>query len=94
MEVVLALRRRWPQRPLRLQTRPNGPGALERRILFKASIDLITSSGANHWPPAALHRQSRPIWLAASGLPVDGDGRLRTDALLRVEGCEHDLCQR
>ena len=89
MEVVLALRRRWPHRPLRLQARPDGLGTLERRILFNASIDLITSSEPAVGPRLLCTGSRAPIWLAASGLPVDGDGRLRTNAQLQVEGNEH-----
>ena len=50
IEVVLALRRRWPQRPLRLQTRAKGPGTLEQRILSEASIDLVTTPGPTIGP--------------------------------------------
>ncbi len=88
IEVVLALRRRWPQRPLRLQTRSKGPGALEQRILSEASIDLVTTPGPTIGPRLLCTGSRGPNWLTASGLPVDGDGRLRTDALLRVEGCQ------
>ncbi len=88
IEVVLALRRRWPQRPLRLQTRAKGPGSLEQRILSEASIDLFTTPGPNIGPRLLCTGSRGPHWLAASGLPVDGDGRLRTDAQLRVEGSE------
>ena len=89
MEVVLALRRRWPHRPLRLQARPDGLGTLEQRILFNASIDLITSSEPVVGPRLLCTGSRAPHWLAASGLLVDGDGRLRTNAQLQVEGNEH-----
>ena len=89
LEVVLALRRRWPQRPLRLETRPKGPGPLERRILWEASIALVTTPETAVGPRLLCTGSRAPHWLAASGLPVDDDGRLRTDAQLRVEGCEH-----
>ena len=89
LEVVLALRRRWPQRPLRLQTRPKGPGPLERRILSEASIALVTTPEAPVGPRLLCTGSRAPHWLAASGLPVDDAGRLHTDAQLRVEGCEH-----
>ena len=89
MEVVLALRRRWPNRPLRLQARPRGLGPLERRILLDASIDLVTTTEPVVGPRLLCTGSRAPHWLAASGLPVDGDGRLRTDAQLQVEGNEH-----
>ena len=41
IEVVLALRRRWPGRPLQLQSRPRQLGALERRSLAAAQVELI-----------------------------------------------------
>ena len=89
MEVVLALRRRWPHRPLRLQTRPNGLGPLERLILSEASIDLITTSVPAVGPRLLCTGSRAPHWLAASGLPADGDGRLHVNAQLQVEGNGH-----
>ena len=61
---------------------------MEQRILSEASIDLVTTPGPTIGPRLLCTGSRGPHWLTASGLPVDGDGRLRTDALLRVEGCQ------
>ena len=89
VEVALALRRRWPQRPLQLQSRPRQLTTLERGILTAARIELIEDS-LNDVVPSLLCTGSRaPEWLESSGLPVDGDGRVRTDHYLRVQGANN-----
>ena len=87
VEVALALRRRWPQRPLQLQSRPRQLKTLERQILTAARIELIEGSPNNEAVPSLLCTGSRaPEWLASSGLSVNADGRLRTDNTLQVQG--------
>ena len=86
VEVVLALRRRWPQRPLQLQVRPGQlPGFLER-IMQEARVAVIQDE-APWMGPSLLCTGSRgPAWLANSGLPVNEEGRVQTDACLKVNG--------
>ena len=87
IEVVLALRRRWPARPLELQSRPRQLGALERRSLAAAQVELIQTDLDDQAGPRLLCTGSQaPDWLRTSGLPVDGDGRVRTDPCLEVIG--------
>ena len=87
IEVVLALRRRWPGRPLQLQSRPRQLGALERRSLAAAQVELIQTDLDDQAGPRLLCTGSQaPDWLRTSGLPVDGDGRVRTDPCLEVIG--------
>ena len=89
VEVALALRRRWPQRPLQLQSRPRQLKTLERGILTAARIELIEDS-LNDVVPSLLCTGSRaPEWLESSGLPVDGDGRVRTDHYLQVQSANN-----
>ena len=89
LEVVLALRRRWPQRPLQLQSRPEQLGPLERQILADAQVELREDEAGDTNVPCLRCSGSRaPEWLATSGLPVDPEGRVRTDRFLQVEG--HD----
>ena len=87
IEVVLALRRRWLHAPLELQSRPRQLGALERRSLAAAQVELIETDLDDQAGPRLLCTGSQaPDWLRTSGLPVDGDGRVRTDPCLEVIG--------
>ena len=87
LEVVLALRRRWPHRPLQLQIRAGQalPGN-QRRVLQRATIELVTVHEPASGPVLLCTGSCAPSWLADSGLPVQGDGRIRTDASLTVRG--------
>ena len=86
LEVVLALRRRWPQRELQLQQRSGqlDPGIQE--VLQRARIALIEDNTPHSGPSLLCTGSLGPAWLATAGLPVDSDGRIRTDRCLRVEG--------
>ena len=87
LEVVLALRRRWPQRPLQLQIRAGQPlPATQRRILQRARIELVSAHEPATGPVLLCTGSCAPSWLANSGLPVQSDGRIRTDASLTVRG--------
>ena len=57
IEVVMALRRRWPQRPLQLQSRHGQLKRLERQAIESAQIELLESETNTAPAPAALHRQ-------------------------------------
>ncbi len=86
LEVVLALRRRWPQRKLQLQHRN---GQLDRgiqKVLQRGQIALIDDDSHYSGPTLLCTGSQGPSWLATAGLPVDSDGRIRTDRFLRVEG--------
>lgn len=87
VEVVLALRKRWPQRRLQLQERDGQLTGAIARMLCRSGIELVNNTS---WEgPSLLCTGSRgPEWLRKSGLPVDGDGRIRTDSCLRVKGLE------
>ena len=87
VEVVLALRRRWPQRPLQLQSHPKQLDKLQRHILSAAQIELIEGDAGDASVALLLCTGSRaPSWLGTSGLPVEPDGRVRTDRCLQVQG--------
>jgi selenide,water dikinase len=86
VEVVLALRRRWPQRPLQLQVRPGQLSDALQRVLQEARVTLIQNQ-APWMGPSLLCTGSRgPAWLANSGLPVNEQRRVQTDACLQVNG--------
>jgi len=86
LEVVLALRRRWPQRALQLQQRMGQLDPAVQHVLRKANI-AVTDDDSHHNGPSLLCTGSQgPAWLATTGLPLTPDGRVRTDRHLRVEG--------
>ena len=86
LEVVLALRRRWPQRELQLQQRRGQLDPAVQHVLRKANI-AVTDDDSHHNGPSLLCTGSQgPAWLATTGLPLTPDGRVRTDRYLRVEG--------
>ena len=86
LEVVLALRRRWPQRALELQQRPGQLDPAVQKVLQRAKIALIDDERDHRGPSLLCTGSQGPGWLATSGLPLDRDGRIRTDRCLRVEG--------
>ena len=86
LEVVLALRRRWPQRPLQLQQRREQLDPAIQKVLQKANI-TVTDEESDHNGPSLLCTGSQgPAWLAMAGVPLAHDGRIRTDHDLRIEG--------
>jgi selenide,water dikinase len=87
LEVVLALRQRWPQRRLQLQARnlDRLPVSL-RSALRRARIQLLAAEHELCGPVLNCSGSRAPAWLAASGLPCDDRGRLRTNASLQVLG--------
>ncbi len=86
LEVVLALRRRWPQRALELQQHPGQLDRALQRVLRQARIDLINDDSHPCGPSLLCTGSQGPAWLATAGLPLDPDGRIRTDRCLRVDG--------
>jgi len=86
LEVVLALRRRWPQRALQLQQRKGQLGSTIQRVLQRAHITLIDDNGDHAGPSLLCTGSQGAAWLTTTGLPLDPDGRIRTDRHLRVEG--------
>ena len=86
LEVVLALRRRWPQRELQLQQRSGQLDSGIQKVLQKANIALSNDHSDHHEPSLLCTGSQGPAWLATAGLPLDPDGRIRTDRCLRVEG--------
>ncbi len=86
LEVVFALRRRWPQRALELQQRPGQLDPTLQRVLRQARIALIDDDSQPRGPSLLCTGSQGPAWLATAGLPLDPDGRIRTDRCLRVDG--------
>ena len=86
LEVVLALRRRWPQRALQLQQRSGQLDPTVQKVLQQARITLTDDESDHHGPSLLCTGSQGPAWLATAGLPLDPDGRIHTDRCLRVEG--------
>ena len=86
LEVVLALRRRWPQRAIQLQQRSGKLDQAIQQVLQQARITLIDDDIPPSGPCLLCTGSRGPSWLATTGLPLDPDGRIRTDRCLRVEG--------
>jgi len=88
VEVALALRQRWPGRPLALYGRPNQPHPAWRQALNAAGIQCIEAEPEHGGGPGLLCTGSRaPGWLAASGLPCcPSTGRVLTGADLQILG--------
>ena len=86
LEVVLALRRRWPQRALQLQQRSGQLDPAIQKVLQQARVTLIDDDSSHNGPSLLCTGSQGPAWLATAGLPLDADGRIRTDRYLRVEG--------
>ncbi len=93
VETVLALRQRWPRRPLVLRIRPRHLKPVLIRALREASIKIGETSELDQTEelktaPGLVCTGSRaPNWLADSGLHCcPNSGRIRTQASLQVIG--------
>lgn len=90
VEVALALRSRGLQPELRLRGSALRLGSaaanrLGERLLKGAGIRVNRNSGESAAADLACTGSRGPCWLAASGLPCDARGRLRTEASLQVQ---------
>ena len=84
VEIALALRQRWPNRPIQLHAHRGQPSPALRRALTAAAIELVTEKSPLTAPALRCTGSRAPAWLAASGLPVDPLGRVRTTDTLQV----------
>ena len=91
VETALALRQRWPTRPLVLRIRPEHLKQGLRHVLRKADIQIVEAgapSGSKELQatPGLLCTGSQaPRWLAESDLPCcSNSGRIRTETSLQV----------
>lgn len=91
VETALALRQRWPRRPLVLRIRPEHLKQGLRHALRKADIQIVETGTPScseelQATPGLLCTGSRaPHWLAESDLPCcSSSGRIRTETSLQV----------
>ena len=61
-------------------------GSSHPKVLQRARITLIDDDSDHNGPSLLCTGSQGPAWLATTGLPLDPDGRVRTDRCLRVEG--------
>lgn len=85
IEASLALRKRWKNRPLQLQVR-KGRKRMQPFLkeLNKANIRLIPDDQVINGPALRCTGSRPPAWLSQSGLPMNDEGRIRTDRSLQV----------
>tara|TARA_Y100001968_G_scaffold136503_1_gene124617 strand:+ start:65717 stop:67762 length:2046 start_codon:yes stop_codon:yes gene_type:complete len=79
-EIIFALRRRWPDRPLILQVYS---GKLEkniRKVLLRYKIELVESMDLVRCPGLLCTGSLCSPWLQKSGLSVDHSGRALTSS--------------
>ena len=99
IELSLALRNRWPHIPLQLFAYTNRIQQPLKKALGEAGVGLkfvdendnnVKSISSNNNPATSLvlhcTGSQGPAWLSSSGLPVDRNRRIRTNATLEVVG--------
>ena len=84
VEVVLALRARWPDRPLSLQVDLLKLNPFFRPLLFDANIALVSRLTPIPGPTLLCTGSKAPSWIQASNLPLDSSGRILTTQTLQV----------
>ena len=84
IEIILALRQRWPRRPLVLHTggRPLLPSMLHE--LSRAQIQLSDAPAPDATNTLLCTGSTAPKWLAESGLLCDANGRVLTHPTLQI----------
>ncbi|WP_320675166.1 selenide, water dikinase SelD [Prochlorococcus sp. MIT 1341] len=83
VEVVLALRRRWPSRKLYLSAYPSSLSNTFQKVLKDSSIELVSSNQPLESSALLCTGSKSPGWLALSGLSVDPLGRVFTSKTLQ-----------
>ncbi len=84
VEVVFALRKRWPKRALRLQAKENQLIAAFRKALREAKIELTETEEPIAGPALNCTGSKGPDWLSEHTLPTDSNGRILTTSTLQV----------
>ena len=86
LEVVMALRRRWPQRTLQIQQRCGQLDPAIQQMLRESQIEIVDDDSHPRTLSLLCTGSQGPSWLAMSNLPLDPDNRICTDRYLNVEG--------
>ena len=84
VEIALALRQRWPQRPLILHTGGRSLHTSIVRELLQAHIQLSDAPAPDTADTLLCTGSEAPSWLAESGLACDNNGRVLTHPTLQA----------
>ena len=84
VEIALALRQRWPQRPLILHTGGRSLHPSMVRELLQADIKLSDNAAPDTANTLLCTGSEAPSWLAESGLACDNNGRVLTRPTLQT----------
>ncbi len=86
VEIVFALRKRWPNRLLSLQANFGQPNVQLKRALLAAGINIIPRDQCIRGPAIRCTGSDSPKWIKQSGLPLGSSGRVLTNRTLQVVG--------
>ncbi len=84
LETVLALRQRWPKRPLQLKCHIGKLKTKLKKALLAANISVISSEELINGPALRCTGSRAPEWIQKSGLKVDNFGRVITTDTLQA----------
>ncbi len=84
IEIAMALRHRWPSRKLSLHAYTDRISAQLKKALVDACINVLPTGLDINGPTLLCTGSQAPMWLAASGLPVNSFGRVITNDNLQV----------
>ncbi|AAP99379.1 NADH dehydrogenase, FAD-containing subunit [Prochlorococcus marinus subsp. marinus str. CCMP1375] len=86
LEIVFALRKRWPARELRLQAFSRKLNWRFKKAINLAKIDIISPKSLVDGPAVICTGNEAPKWLKNSGLKVNNAGRIITLPTLEIPG--------
>ncbi len=84
IEIIFALRKRWPNKKLYLKTFENRILSKFRSTLLEVDVNIISPNKRIDSPTLICTGSRAPCWLEKSGLPVDRLGRVLTKDTLQV----------
>ncbi len=87
IEISMALRERWPRRPINLQVRSSQMKQKLKTGLKSARIELISTDEFIDGPILLCTGNKAPTWIEECGLGLNSSGRIITHETLQV--CEH-----
>ncbi len=86
IEIVFALKKRWPSRRIRLRAHLNKLDKHFKHALNRAKIEILDETALIFGPALLCTGNQAPQWLKASGLEVNKSGRILTKATFEVLG--------
>ena len=83
LEIIFALRKRWPQRSLQLKVFPEKLSKKVRETLLSLEIKIIENENLITGPTLLCTGSDSPQWIKSSGLQLDYSGRVITKTTLQ-----------